>query len=177
MSAIRYFAQMDIIAKLQTKHNKEVMLAIRDFVIANPKQVEVLMDCFFSDNLQLCQRSSWPIMHIGLSKPQLISPYLIKMVERLPTALHDAQIRNTVRILEELGTPEEVEGEVFELCFGYLVDPKRATAIRAFSITVLVAIAEKHPELKHELKSELQFQKDHGSVGFKNRVKNTLKKL
>lgn len=168
---------MDIVEKLQSRHNKEVMLAIKDFVIHNPTQIETLMECFFADDIQLCQRSSWPIMHIGLARPDLVRPYLTKMVEQLPTALHDAQIRNTIRILEELGTPVEMEGQVFELCFGYLIDPKRPTAIRAFSISVLEEIANKHPELKHELKSELQFQKDHGSVGFKNRVKKVLCRL
>ena len=99
------------------------------------------------------------------------------MVDHLPTAQHDAQIRNTVRIFEEIEIPEDLEGPLFEHCFGYLLDSKYATAIRAFSLTVLEKIANKHPDLKSELRDEISVQLDTGTVGFKNRAKKTLLRL
>ncbi len=171
------FCSMDFEKVLLEKQSKPKMLEVKQYVLESPELMDALMECFFSKELRLCQRASWPIMHIGIAQPDLIRPHLEEMIRRLPNAQHDAQIRNTVRILEETGVPESMEGEAFELCFQYLLDMKRATAIRAFSLTVLEQIANKHPELKDELISELQFQKNHGSVGFKNRARKVLGRL
>lgn len=168
---------MDIKAILEEGHSRENAIAIKDAIIKKPSLIDDLMVCFFADEIQLCQRASWPLMFIGVAAPEIIRPYLSKMVDHLPRAKHDAQIRNTVRIFEEIDIPEDVEGPLFEHCFGYLLDSKYATAIRAFSLTVLEKIANKYPDLKVELKAELIVQQDTGTVGFKNRAKKTLKRL
>ena len=168
---------MHIKTILEEGHSRENAIAIKNAIIKNPPLVEDLMECFFDDGIQLCQRASWPLMFLGVAAPEIIRPYLSAMVDHLPQAKHDAQIRNTVRIFEDIDIPEDLEGPLFEYCFGYLLDSKCATAIRAFSITVLEKISNKHPELKEELIGELRLQADTGTVGFKNRAKKTLIRL
>ena len=140
---------MDIKATLSQRHKREDAIAIKDYLLGHPESITDLMDLFFSESLQLCQRSSWSVLFIGLEAPWILQPYLSKMVDLLPQAKHDAQIRNTIRIFEEIDIPMELEGPLFEHCFSYLMDLKRPTAIRAFSLTVLEKIANRHPELKH----------------------------
>jgi hypothetical protein len=168
---------MQIKSTLEARHSREDAIAIKDAIIKNPALVDDLMECYFSKSIRLCQRASWSIMFLGLEAPDILRPYLSKMVDHLPTAQHDAQIRNTVRIFEEIEIPEDLEGPLFEHCFGYLLDSKYATAIRAFSLTVLEKIANKHPDLKSELRDEISVQLDTGTVGFKNRAKKTLLRL
>ncbi len=168
---------MDIKSLLESNHTRKDAIAIKDYITSNPSAISDLMALFFSDSIQLSQRSSWALLFIGLESPWIIKPYLSKMVDLLPTANHDAQIRNTIRIFEEIEIPEDLEGPLFEHCFNYLMDHKRPTAIRAFSLHVLEKIAHRHPELKHELIEEITLQKDHGTVGFKNRAKKVLKRL
>jgi len=168
---------MDIKAILESKHTREDAVAIKDHIVSHPAAISDLMELFFSQSVQLSQRSSWALLFVGLEDPEIIKPYLSQMVALMPTANHDAQIRNTIRIFEEIDIPEDLEGPLFEHCFNYLMDHKRPTAIRAFSLHVLEKIANRHPELKHELISEIIIQKDHGTVGFKGRAKKVLARL
>lgn len=168
---------MDIKSTLEARHKREDAIAIKNAIIKNPSLVIDLMACFLSKDIRLCQRSSWSVLFLGLEAPDILQPYLSKMVYQLAEAKHHAQIRNTIRIFEEVDIPEDLEGPLFEHCFGYLVDSKYPTAIRAFSITVLEKIADKYPDLKTELKAELIVQQDTGTVGFKNRAKKTLTRL
>lgn len=168
---------MDIKGILEKGHSRKDAMAIKNYIISNPAAISDLMELFFSESVQLSQRSSWALLFVGLEAPRIIKPYLAKMVDLMPTAKHDAQIRNTIRIFEEIDIPEELEGPLFEHCFNYLMDLKQATAIRAFSLHVLEKIANRHPELKHELIGEITIQKDHGTVGFKGRAKKVLARL
>lgn len=168
---------MQIEQALLAQHSKALSLEIRDYIFRQPGAMSELMDCFFSSNIRLCQRASWPLLFIGLDRPDLITPYLHRMVHGLPTALHDAQVRNTIRILEEIPIPEDLEGLVYEHCFTFLADPHQAIAIRAFSMRVLERIASKHHDLISELVSEIQFLLPHASSGLKNRGKKIVVRL
>jgi len=168
---------MDIKAILESRHKRNDAIAIKDYIIQNPKAISELMDLFFGESLQLCQRSSWSLLFLGLEAPEIIRPYLSQMVDSMPIAKHNAQIRNTIRIFEEIDIPEDLEGPLFELCFNYLMDHNKPTAIRAFSLRVLEKIAERHPDLKQELIGEIELQKDYGTVGFKGRAKKVLARL
>ena len=90
---------------------------------------------------------------------------------------HNAIVRNTVRVLQNIEIPEELEGEIYERCFDYLNDPKEKPAVRAFSMKVLSNIAMIYPELKEELIKSIELHFPYGSKGFKSRGKKELERL
>ena len=151
----------------------QVLRAIEE----QPSRMEELMDCFFDKNLRLCQYASWPAGMIADHSPELIIPYLQKMLNNLDTPHHDAVIRNTFRTLQNLDIPEEIEGLAFEKAFDFLANPQNAIAIRVFAMSVCGNIALKYPELKHELIPVIEEQLPFGSAGFKNRGMKVLKAL
>ncbi len=51
--------------------------------------------------------------------------------------MHDAVIRNSVRILQQIEIPESLHGELMNSCFQLLEEPLTPVAIKAFSITTL----------------------------------------
>lgn len=148
-----------------------------DYVGNDKKKMKELMTCFFSKDWVLCQKAAWPMLHIALKNEKLIRPYYKKLVANLDTPHHDAVIRNTVRLFQDVDIPEDLEGELYDKCFHYLLDPKYPTAIKAFSISILEKTAHKFPELKHELITAIEDQYDHCTVGFQNRARKILKRL
>ena len=102
---------------------------------------------------------------------------MAKMIRNLNNPRHDAVIRNTVRTLQYIQVPEELQGEVYDKCFQYLTDPKMATAIKTFSSTVLVNIALDLPELIDELILAIEEQIPHSTIGFVNRANKLLIRL
>jgi len=160
--------------KPQTKENKD---SVVNYVIDNPKEIDKLMSCFFSEEPLLNQRASWPMSVIGEKRPDILLPYLSRMLKKLDNPVHDAIIRNTLRVMQTMDIPEELEGIVYDKCFNYLIDQNKAPAIRAFAITVLSNIAIKYPDLKEELSKTIELYYPQGSKGFQSRARKELKRL
>lgn len=167
--------------KIRTLLLEEKSKKIRDEIVRtvldNHKQMDDLMVCFFDKSLRLNQYASWPMTVIVDNNPDLILPYLSKMLKSLDNPAHDAVVRNTVRVLQNISIPEELEGEIYERCFDYLNDPREKPSIRAFSMKVLSNIAIIYPELKEELIKSIELHYPYGSKGFKSRAKKELKRL
>ena len=135
------------------------------------------MSCFFSKEMRICQRASWPITFIAEKKPALLVPYLQRMIDHLDQPNHDAVIRNTVRSWQFMEIPEDYIGPIYEICFHYLIEPQYAIAIRVFSMTTCVNIATRFPELGPELTSVILNHIDHNSAAFRSRGSKELKRL
>lgn len=162
---------------LLEEQSKKIRDEIVQTVINDHKQIEDLMDCFFDDNLRMNQYASWPMAVIGEKRPELVLPFLSRMLKELENPSHNAIVRNIFRVMQTLEVPEELEGEVYEKGFDYLIDPKEKPAIRAFAMTFLSNIAMKYPDLKEELIKSIELHYQFGSAGFKSRARKELKRL
>jgi len=167
---------MNIREELEREHSTASRNRIINYV-DDKKKMKELMDCFFSTDLRICQRASWPITFIARKRPELIQPYHEKLVANLEQPHHDAVIRNTVRIYEDVDIPESIEGPLFEKCFEYLADRKVAIAIRAFSMTILEKLVIKFPELQNELIELIKEYMPDEKPAFKSRGKKILRRL
>ncbi|MBK8053971.1 MAG: hypothetical protein IPK35_12050 [Saprospiraceae bacterium] len=168
---------MNIRAHLLTEHSKAITDSIVHCVQANPDKLGELMACFFDPNLRICQRAAWSVGILGKKNPEMMYPYLPDMINYLQNPPHDAIIRNTVRTWQTMKVPEEYQGEIFEICFKYIIHPKYPAAIRAFSMSVCTKIAKEIPELKEELILAISDQLEFGSSGIINRGNRMIKEL
>ena len=75
------------------------------------------------------------------------------------------------------GIPVEIEGEVTDQLFEWLMDPKVKVAPKVFSMTALANLAQKYPELGFELRTIIEEQMPEGSAGYKSRGRKVLKQL
>jgi len=83
-----------------------------------------LIQCFLSNEYRLAQRAAWSISRAARKKPELTKPYIKDLVARLSrTDVHDAVIRNSVRVLEEIENSEELHGDVMNACFAFIEKP------------------------------------------------------
>ncbi len=158
-------------AVIGLKDSKQVGPLI-DQIVNHPEQMADLIDCMYvQGNWRLCQKAGWPLIRMTKTHPELITPFIPRMVSELEnTDQHDAHIRNTVRVLQELDIPEDDQGKLYDLCFNFMMEIKYPTAVRAFSITILSRIAMAIPELQEELLSALEMIKNEGTSGFVNRA-------
>ncbi len=162
---------------LDQGHSVILRNEIVDYVGKSSARMKALMSFFFHEEWCYNQRASWTLSFIAKKHPLLIAPYLPQMVHNLEDAKHDAVIRNTLRLFEDIPIPEEVEGLLLDKCFQYVRSPQYAIAIRCFSITVLGKIALKYPDIKGEVIAELNEHLPHGSAGFKVRARRVIKLL
>ncbi|HWZ22384.1 MAG TPA: hypothetical protein VNW06_06995 [Cytophagaceae bacterium] len=162
---------------LLTEHSRVQAEKIAKYIGKDSARFKVLMDIFFCNEYILTQRAA-SVMSICVRKyPDLISPFLKKMIYNLEKPVHDSVKRNTVRILQEIEIPEKLIGKTVDVCFALLAKPSEAVAIKAFSMTVLLNITKKEPDLKNELKIIIEDQLPYAKAAFISRGKKTLKEL
>jgi hypothetical protein len=170
---------MNIQAALNAEHSKALTMRIVQYVGDDADRLAELMVCFFSDNWRLCQRGSWPVVFIAEKNPQLLAPYLERMILNLNNPVHNAVVRNTLRIMRELPTiPDDLLGLTADVCFRYVMSPSIAIAIRAFSMHVLAKICQKEPDLTAEVRILCEdWLQSETSAGIRSVAKEVLKKL
>ncbi len=167
----------DIYRILESGHSKAQAVKISTGVINHQYPLADLMSCFFSKTMRICQRASWPLTFIAEQQPALLVPYLQKMIDHLDHPNHDAVVRNTIRSWQFMEIPEDYIGPIYDKCFNYLAEPQHAVAIRVFSMTTCVNIAERIPELGPELEAVILEHIDHTTAAFRSRGMKELKRL
>lgn len=170
---------MNIKQALISEHSKKQTTAIVNYIGNDKTRFKELLDIFLTEEYRLNQRAAWPLSNVCIEHPGLAKPYIGKLIKNLSRpGNHDAVIRNTLRIFQDIDIPEKYCGPLLDLCFDYIKNGTLPHAIRTFAITVASNICEKFPELKPELKlllSELDSFPQPASIT--SRMKRALKRL
>lgn len=153
------------------------MLSIRDYIGSDPQRFAQLMALFFTAGYRIQQRASWAVMHCVDQHPELVGPYLEKMVDLLDQPVHDSVKRNTTRILRHVPIPVSLYGNAVNHCFRLLADPASTPAIKVYSMYVLLRIVRDEPELAPELRLTIEENLPHSSKGFQSAARNVLQAL
>ena len=169
---------MNIKDALIQENSKENAERIAQHIGTDPDKFAELMTLFLDDGHHLTQRAAWPLSKCIDRHPELLSPYLERVILNLQTdGLPVAVKRNTVRILQEVAVPEALLGPLAEVCFQFLESGDEPIAVKVFSMTILFNITKKEPDLKNELRLLIEAQLPYGSAGFKARAKKILPHL
>ncbi|HWI92406.1 MAG TPA: hypothetical protein VNT20_14090 [Flavisolibacter sp.] len=160
------------------EHSKEHALSIANYACQSRTNFKELMTCFLDDEYRLAQRAAWGVCFAAKKKPEMIYPHVKDLVSVLHKKnVHDAVIRNAVRVLQEIEIPEKYHGEIMDACFQFLQKPMIPVAIKAFSLTTLFKLSEIYPEIKPELKLIINDRLDYETAAFRSRAKKILPKL
>lgn len=165
-----------LIEQILAEHSKAQTMRVVRWVGHDADRLTLLMEIFMGKEYRLIQRSAWAVRYVGENAPELMAPWLPKLVAQLRQPdLHDAVKRNVLNVFEPLEIPENLYDDLADLCFGYLADPHEAIAIRCVAMTVLEKICRNIPELKSELRLIIEEHFEHGTAGFKSRARRILK--
>jgi hypothetical protein len=75
------------------------------------------------------------------------------------------------------GIPEEIEGEITNALFQWILDPKVSTSTKSFAVLALFNQTQKYPDLKNELRMVIEDQLDKNGSSFEKRAGKVLAKL
>lgn len=166
---------MDIHQALLSEHSKRQTTAIVDYIGDDPDRFAELMRLFFAGDYRLTQRAAWPMNYCAVNHPQLIQPYLPKLLELLQCDnQHDAIKRNLARLLQYVDIPKKLHAQVYSLCVELVDNPQEPIATRVFAMTAAARIAKKHPDLWSELQLIVASHLPHATAAFRSRAKTIL---
>ena len=166
---------MNLEKEILKEHSSAQRTRVVNYIGKDKKRFAELVALFFKGPYRLTQLSAWSLSYAVQNHPDLVKPHLKKLIANLNRPGHqDAVKRNTVRLLQFIDIPKNLQGSVTDICFRFLQDRKEAIAIRVFSMTVLMRIAKEQTELKRELIMVIEDQLPFASPAFRSRARRTL---
>ncbi|HUS01220.1 MAG TPA: hypothetical protein VMY77_05815 [Chitinophagaceae bacterium] len=166
---------MNLREEILKEHSKSQCNKIVQWVGDSQKRFEELFHLFLTDEYRVNQRAAWPVSYCVIAHPVFIKNNFGKLIKNLSKPdLHNSIKRNSIRLLQHVDIPEKYQGEIMEICFGYLTSPKEPVAVKAFSLTVLGNLAKQYPEIIPEIKTIIDKELPHQTVAFRSRAKKLL---
>ena len=168
---------MNIKEALLEEHSKKQTMKIVKHIGSDSSRFSELIKLFLANEYRVTQRAAWVVCSCAQQHPQLIRPYLSKLVKNLEKpGLHDAVKRNTLRVLEIFPVPKDLQGQVAEICFGFLMS-REPVAMKAYSMTILLSICKEEPDMKNELRLVIEGMMPVGSAAIRARGRKVLEQL
>ena len=149
--------------------NKKDAIQIAEKACSSKETFAGLMRSFVSNEYRIAQRAAWCVSTAVEIRPNLINPYIKTLVDQLlRTDVHDAIVRNSTRILNEISIPEEHHGEVMNACFVLVEKVETPIAIKAFALSNLYKLCLIYPDIKGELQTIAEAHLNCKSAAVKN---------
>ena len=171
-------------ADLQTMVNNMMSMKEAEWIaisaIENPAIFIKLYEYSHSPDKRLAFRASWTLSKVCDKFPELIYPYLSKIVESLNKIDNESTLRSFLRIisLSDLGKINSRQhGMLADYCFSSLKSGFSAIAVKAYSMDILYMLSLIYPELANELSASIHILMEDGSAGITARGSVILKKL
>jgi len=174
--SLYFVLTMNLEQAIRDEHSKAQCNKIVSYVGDDKKRFAQLMKLFFEGEYRVTQRAAWPMSNAVQKNPQLITPYVGKLINKLANPKEgDAVIRNIVRLLQSVEIPKRYHGKLMTLCFDFIQSNETAIAIKAFSLSILQNFAKQYPEIVPEVKTIIEERWDLETAAFRSRARNFLK--
>lgn len=135
----------------------------------DPELFRNLIDIMFTGKEPLPSRASWVVTAVTDRHPELLKPYIKKIVNHLEQFEHPGTRRNLLRYLSDTELPESVEGKLYDLCSQWALSRNEPPAVKVHSMQIIYNIAQKEPDLKNEVRLILEELTVHESAAVKSR--------
>lgn len=170
------FLLMDLQKAIEKEHSKAQCDKIVRYVGNNPERFAELMQLFLKGEYRITQRAAWPVSYCVGNNPELISPYFKQIMALLQRpGVHNAVVRNIVRLLQFVTVPKRYHGQLMSICFDFVASNEAAPAIKAFSLTILDNLSKEYPDIKPELQLIIEERWPYESAAFKSRARKMIK--
>lgn len=170
---------MDLHTELLKEHSRKQTEKIAGWIGNDAERFAALVKCFVEGEPRIAQRAAWVLRLATEKQLQLAIPYLGVIIKKAASPGEHAAIkRNVVRIFNFVEIPEDVHGDVMNLCFALLATPGETIAVRVCSMYVLSTLARAYPDIRFELRQLIDDILLHEPTpGLKAAAKKVLKTL
>ena len=166
---------MNIREALLLENSKRNFLEIAAYIGEDSARFAELMKIFFAGEYRLTQRAAYVFMICVERFPDLVKPFLKKLVAGLKRkGVEAATRRNVVRMRMFIELPKYLEGRIYSHCIDLIDDMNEQIAVRAFALTVATRIGKHEPALVNELCLIVKKHLPQTTVGFHHRAKEIL---
>lgn len=147
------------------------------YIGSDPERFKELIELVFTGEPPLPQRAAWVVTAVCDKYPEMLTPYLNKVISKIEKFEHPGTRRSLLRYLAEIEIPEHQQGKLFDVCYKWLLSKNEPPAVKVHSMQILVNIARTQPELLREVKLIIEELTDDESAAIRARSRNILAKI
>ncbi len=166
-------------ALLKVDSSRVIANQIVDAVGNNPEYFKTVLDLCFNEGYPIAMRAGRAVALCSEKYPSLIVPYLEQLVKIIKDSKIDGVKRGILKTFCESVDLNKLTnlGELVDICFNWLANPKESIAIRYYSMEILYKTCLIETELKNELIPILENLTFESSAGIVSQAKKLLKLL
>jgi hypothetical protein len=120
------------------------------YVSKNPECFGELMDLTIADKQPYSWRAAWLVWSCMEKNDVRIRKYIKQIINVLPES-NDSQLRELLKILEQMEVEEEFEGLLFDHCVTVWKKIDKRPSVRFNALKILLKITHRYPELAKEV--------------------------
>jgi hypothetical protein len=120
------------------------------YMNAHPEDFKEAIELAVSNKQPYSWRAAWLLWSCMEENDQRIQGYIKNIINTITTKNDDHQ-RELLKILLLMELDEEYEGFLFDVCVSVWEKINKKPSVRFTAFKVIVKIAEKHPDLSHEI--------------------------
>lgn len=166
---IREFLEID-----SSRLNADILV---DKIEEDTDVFEIVWEIMLEDTYPLSMRASRVIWLFAIKHPYYVEPRLSEIISILPEIKTGSVWRNMLNMISLFPIPEEHTGTLFDLCYGLVESLGTAIAVKANAMTILYNISNIEADLKFELITLFESQRETESAAIFARSKILLQKL
>lgn len=169
---------MNLKKELTENLSLSLVKKIEKYIGNDQNKFDQLMKFSLTKDSTLSPHASWAAIHTAEKNLKLLNKWVVRIVDFLENDIHPSVKRNLLRLLQDISIPEDKQSHMFDIGLKLMLSVKEPIAVRVFAMTVLVNIAEQHPDLINELETCIYSVMEEGaSPAIRARGKNSLKRL
>ena len=147
------------------------------YLSTHPKDFEEAIKLAITDHQPYSWRAAWLLWSCMVKNDRRIQGYIKTIIETL-SEKNDDQQRELLIILQQMDINEELEGLLFNHCMSVWEKINKKPSVRFNAFKMIVKIAQKHPDLAHEIVFLTQDQyMDSLSLTVKKSISEMIKEL
>lgn len=156
---------------------ENIPLLIKE-VGSHPELFAKLIDIALNNPEKRSWRASYLADLIHDNFPELLKPYIEKIILKLKTEENSSKKRHFIKLLSMNAIPQQHIGFLVDFCLETLGSAKEPPAVRVHAMQVLFNISENEPDLKPELLAIIEHEMEyHSTPGILARGRKLAKKL
>ncbi|WP_162126339.1 hypothetical protein [Flavobacterium phycosphaerae] len=155
---------------------------LRFFVVKNPEYMSELAAIATDLSNKNHHKAIWIIEMLVEDHPEMLVPYLDRIIETIPKYKHESAIRGMSRVAyflsisKVISLTENQKEKLIEICLDWLIGNAKV-APKAYAMYTLCHYAQKEDWIKEELRNIINKDFHHQSAGYKAAAKEVLRKI
>ncbi len=155
---------------------KEEAILVAQSIAENPKFLKDLWEICIS-NKKHSWRATWLMDKVYDIAPELVRPYIPKMIKLIPTLENESKQRQFLKLISAEPLPDNISGDFINRCFDFLISSTTAIAVKVHAMQILYNFSLKETDIQNELALIIEEQLENGTTGFCSRGRKILKKI